>query len=1562
MHRAAAVACLLVSPVVIATCAPDVSGPGVPVPAAIAVVSGDGQIATVGTPLLQPLVARVTAADGTPVEGVTVSWQVRSGGATLSAAAIATDSGGRAAVFVTLGTRAGSDADTIQASVTNVGKPVAFTASATPAAAARMLLASGNGQTGTVGKALGDSLVVLVRDAYDNQVPGTSVAWSVIAGSGVLSAATTVSDAAGRAAVSWTLGTAAGVRSDSAMAGVAGLAGSPVIFVADAAPGPASLLERASGDAQTGTVGTALADSLVVIARDQYGNPVAGAAVTWTTAEGTVSAAMAPTNAAGRSAVRWTLGGLAGAQQATATLRGAAGSPLTFGATADPGAPAALAFLTHPNATPAGATIAPAILVAIMDAFGNAVPAAPDPVSLAMSAGSGAATLAGTTQGAPVEGVVTFPDLHIDQAGSGYTLVATAAGLPAASSAPFDITPAGSPRLSFIVQPGDATAGAAWSIQVSARDSLGNTFTDFTAEVTLAIATNPAGGTLSGTLTVAAIAGVATFSGLTIDRSGAGYALAATASGAAAGSSASFDVTAGPATRLAFTAQPTSTFQGSAISPAVEVSARDAYDNPVTGFTGDVTLAIGTNPTGGTLSGTTTVAAVAGVAAFPDLRIDSAGSGFTLVANASGLASDASGPFAVVRLEQFTRLAFAIQPSDAVAGQALAPAVTVTALDQVGNPATAFAGTVTIALAANPAAATLSGGTSAVAVAGVATFDDLRLDKLGSGYRLRASAAGLVPDTSAAFAVRAGPPARLTALDGLAQTAPAGTALPLPYSVAVRDSFDNPVAGAVVTWSVTAGGGSLTPAQAATDSTGAASAVHTLGLHAGGQSATAAVVALPDSLATFTATATPNGTITGTITTTSGFLAPAASQTTTSAGSDPAPAYVPDELIVTYRASALGAPPVGSPALAAPAAAAALGRAIRDRLAATSLAARFAVRGVSPALLAARLRVHDSTALDAIADAVRRDPAVESVERNAIVHLEARGAAASSAPTLPGDPLYAHQAWHYGMVDLPRAWAITTGSAAVLVAVVDNGIRYDHPAVAANLTHDGYDFVSSASVKLCTGGGTIDNAGDGDAYDADPTQPADYDMDYTRNCAIGLTTSGNHGLHVAGTIGAVGNDGVSVTGVNWSVRIRPVRVLGTAGSGTYYDIAQGILYAGGLPADDGHGGTVSAPSAARVINLSLGGSSSNTTLHNAVIAATSAGALVVAAAGNSGNTSLLYPAAFPEALSVSAVGPDGVLASYSSYGSTVDIAAPGGDIADGDASFGVYSATWNFVSGAPAYDSWNGTSMATPHVSGVAALVLAQNPSLGVAELRARLTTYAVDVGASGRDDLYGAGIVNARNSLTQTLAPPAATFARLYGAGGLLLATAPVAPDGSFAFTGLGDGGYTVYAGTDEDGDGQVGVPGRLWGAWGGPATPAAITVDGAAIYPASFSIALPLELEPNDAAAQANALPVGGYLQGTIGASSDVDTYRVRIPQPGTYTFETSAVNGACGFALEANTMLTLRDSSGTTVAWNDDIDAAALDFCSRITLTLTPGTYTAAVSDHSGKRYRLAVRVGS
>src|SRR5207249_3344450 len=254
--------------------------------------------------------------------------------------------------------------------------------------------------------------------------------------------------------------------------------------------------------------------------------------------------------------------------------------------------------------------------------------------------------------------------------------------------------------------------------------------------------------------------GVASFASLSIDRAGSGYTLTAAATGVTTGSSAAFSITPGTAATLLFTVQPSNALAGAAIAPAVQVVAHDAQGNTATGFSSNVTMALGANPGSGTLAGTTTVAAASGVATFANLSINKAGTGYTLTAAATGLSGATSVGFNVTP-GAATELVFTVEPSNAVAGAAITPAVQVTARDAQGNTATGFTGTVTVALDANPGSGTLSGTAAAAAVSAVATFANVSINKAGTGYTLTAAATGVTGTTSAAFNVTAGGATRL---------------------------------------------------------------------------------------------------------------------------------------------------------------------------------------------------------------------------------------------------------------------------------------------------------------------------------------------------------------------------------------------------------------------------------------------------------------------------------------------------------------------------------------------------------------------------------------------------------------------------------------------------------------------------------------------------------------------------------------------------------------------------------------------------------------------------------
>ncbi|KAB1193493.1 S8 family serine peptidase [Haloferax sp. MBLA0076] len=280
------------------------------------------------------------------------------------------------------------------------------------------------------------------------------------------------------------------------------------------------------------------------------------------------------------------------------------------------------------------------------------------------------------------------------------------------------------------------------------------------------------------------------------------------------------------------------------------------------------------------------------------------------------------------------------------------------------------------------------------------------------------------------------------------------------------------------------------------------------------------------------------------------------------------------------------------------------------------------------------------------------------------------------------DPQYGSQ-YAPQQVNADVAWDTTLGSSNVTIAVVDQGVKYDHPDLSAQFgTDKGYDFVDT----------------DDDPY---PDVLAD---EY-------------HGTHVAGIAAGTTDNDEGIGGISNSSLLSG-RALSESGSGSTSDIADAIEWA----ADNG----------ADVINLSLGGGGYTSTMKNAVSYATQQGSLVVAAAGNDGRRNVSYPAAYSECVAISALDPDGSLANYSNYGPEIDLAAPGTNVLS----------CWTTST---EYKEISGTSMATPVVSGVAGLALAQY-DMSPADLRSHLKNTAVDIGL--KDTEQGAGRVDAANAV----------------------------------------------------------------------------------------------------------------------------------------------------------------------------------------------------------------------
>jgi serine protease len=353
----------------------------------------------------------------------------------------------------------------------------------------------------------------------------------------------------------------------------------------------------------------------------------------------------------------------------------------------------------------------------------------------------------------------------------------------------------------------------------------------------------------------------------------------------------------------------------------------------------------------------------------------------------------------------------------------------------------------------------------------------------------------------------------------------------------------------------------------------------------------------------------------------------------------------------------------------------------------------------------------------------------------------------------PNDPLYTNQ-WHYkspvtdgepGGVNLPGAWDITTGSASIVAAVVDTGIRPNHEDIVGR-TVTGYNFISDALA-----------AGNGVGRSADPSDLGDWITSAESNncpngffCGCPVGNSSWHGTHVAGTIGASTNNSIGVAGINWTSKILPVRALGKCG-GLTSDIIDGANWAAGLPVP----GVPTNANPAKVLNMSFGDTEAcsatwQTTINNLIVA----GITVVVAAGNSNADVVNFsPANCNGVISVAATDRTGGRAFYSNFGTLVKIAAPGGDtrtaMTNGVLSTLNSGTTTPVASpGGDIYQYYQGTSMATPHVTGIVSLMLSVNPTLTPAQIltaiQSTARTFPTGTGSNCTTSTCGSGIINA--------------------------------------------------------------------------------------------------------------------------------------------------------------------------------------------------------------------------
>ncbi len=356
-----------------------------------------------------------------------------------------------------------------------------------------------------------------------------------------------------------------------------------------------------------------------------------------------------------------------------------------------------------------------------------------------------------------------------------------------------------------------------------------------------------------------------------------------------------------------------------------------------------------------------------------------------------------------------------------------------------------------------------------------------------------------------------------------------------------------------------------------------------------------------------------------------------------------------------------------------------------------------------------RMSISEEANVLEIVDEYRNNPLVEYAEPNYY----------ASALYVPNDPLYSYQ-WNFHMINMEQAWNIQKGDSTVIVAIIDTGVAYEnHTVTQGSITKSYFQAPDLANTVFVPGYDFIGNN----------AHPNDDD---------------GHGTHVAGTIAQSTENGIGAAGVAFNCALMPVKALDSNGSGTYFTISSGIAWA----ADHG----------AKVINLSLGGYNPSDILESALRYAYLKGATIVAAAGNNSIPRASYPAAYNDyVIAVGAVRYDETLSNYSNYGPSINIVAPGGDVSvdqNGDGyGDGVLQNTFNpntKNTGDFGYWFFQGTSMAVPHVAGAAALLYAQKEDITPEEVRDLLQSTAKDLGAPGRDNLYGHGLVDAYAALAK--------------------------------------------------------------------------------------------------------------------------------------------------------------------------------------------------------------------
>ena len=650
----------------------------------------------------------------------------------------------------------------------------------------------------TAGVANSPAVVVDVEDQFGNIVTtdSSTVALAISSGPGAAIGTLAVSAVNGVATFTSLKFNTAGAYTLTASDPSLASATSGSFLIAAA---PASQLVIAQQPSAT-TAGVADSPSILVDVEDQFGNVIttdgSNIEIAVTSGPGAASGTLTVAASSGVASFSNFILTTAGAYTLAAS-DGALAAATSSSFTVSPAAADKLIYTQQPSSAAAGIANSPAIVAAVEDAFGNVVTSDSSNVTLAAVSGPGIAT--GTLSLAASNGITTFANVKFLAAGT-YTLAATDGALTLATSGSFTISPAAAAKLAYIQMPGNVSAGVSESpaIVVDVQDAFGNIVATDSSTVTIAAASGPGG--VTGTVAIAAIAGVATFNNLILDTSGT-YTMSANDGSLTVATSASFTVTPAAASKLVYSQQPSSVAAGVADSPSIVVDVEDPFGNIVTNNSSNTTLSVASGP--GPASGWLTVAVSSGIATFSNVKFTTAGT-YTLTASDGGLSLATSNGFTVVPLAA-SQLVFAVQPGNATAGVADNPSIVVDVDDQFGNVFTSDDSIVTISVASGPGIA--SGTLTVAAVNGVATFGNVRLDTTGV-HTLTAGDGDLTSATSTSFTVLAAAASQLVFAQQPGNVV-AGMADSPAITVDVEDQFGNVVTtdSSTVTLAVASGVG-----------------------------------------------------------------------------------------------------------------------------------------------------------------------------------------------------------------------------------------------------------------------------------------------------------------------------------------------------------------------------------------------------------------------------------------------------------------------------------------------------------------------------------------------------------------------------------------------------------------------------------------------------------------------------------------------------------------------------------------------------------------------------------